>query len=185
MPCELRSNGGGGCEDPRVTYVEPLKCYLMTYTACSPGGPHIAMAMSNDLLTWSRLGLASFHPYEGMKLSGIDNKDVSFPVNIPNPTSGTEQLNCSAGVMILSEEHLEVLLYRSPKPLLEPKPSTRHQSTPANVVFPTGIDRRDDLGQSDRFNLYYGMNDFRIGVARLDIPDVLPSTGIANAAHRL
>jgi len=22
---ELRTNGGGGCEDPRITFVEPLK----------------------------------------------------------------------------------------------------------------------------------------------------------------
>jgi len=36
-----------------------------------------------------------------------------------------------------------------------------------NVVFPTGIDRRDDLGRPDRFDVYYGMADNRIGVARL------------------
>ena len=36
-----------------------------------------------------------------------------------------------------------------------------------NVVFPIGIDRRDDLGMPDRFDVYYGMADYRIGVARL------------------
>ena len=35
MPYELRPDGGG-CEDPRVTYVEPLGRYVMTYTAFSP-----------------------------------------------------------------------------------------------------------------------------------------------------
>jgi predicted GH43/DUF377 family glycosyl hydrolase len=91
MPYELRPNGEGGCEDPRVSYVEPLKCYLMTYTAFSPEGPRIALAMSKDLLSWRRLGLAEFESYEGMKFSGIDNKDASFfPVNIPNPTSSPE-----------------------------------------------------------------------------------------------
>jgi beta-1,2-mannobiose phosphorylase / 1,2-beta-oligomannan phosphorylase len=44
----------------------------------------------------------------------------------------------------------------------------------ADVVFPTGIDRRDDLGTPDRFDVYYGMADDRIGVARLDVPDSLP-----------
>jgi hypothetical protein len=34
---ELRP-GGGGCEDPRVTFVEPLKRYIMTYTAFSSDG---------------------------------------------------------------------------------------------------------------------------------------------------
>ena len=41
----------------------------------------------------------------------------------------------------------------------------------ANVVFPTGIDRRDDLGMPDRLDVYYGMADSRIGVARLDLPE--------------
>ncbi len=50
-----------------------------------------------------------------------------------------------------------------------------------NVVFPTGIDRRDDLGQPNRFDVYYGMADNRIGVARLDLPDVLPPEGIADS----
>ena len=30
---ELRSDGSGGCEDPRITFVGPLQRYLMTYTA--------------------------------------------------------------------------------------------------------------------------------------------------------
>ena len=33
-PYELRADGGG-CEDPRITFVEPLKRYVMTYTAFS------------------------------------------------------------------------------------------------------------------------------------------------------
>src|SRR5271163_800123 len=43
---ELRPNGGGGCEDPRITFVEPLKRYLMTYAAFSAKGPRIALAIS-------------------------------------------------------------------------------------------------------------------------------------------
>ena len=241
-----------------------------------------------ELLTWRRLGLASFHSYEGMVFSGIDNKDASFfPVNIPNPTTGLElgllhrplfpanlseesialgagrdtdlksesiwisysptvlpkneiqsiksftslhrvaapispweslkigggtppiltkhgwlvvyhgvsealqpntgieQLNYSAGVLMLSEKNPQVLLYRSQKPLLNPMPSQKARGTPANVVFPSGIDRRDDLGQKDRFDVYYGMDDFRIGVARLDIPDVLPVSATPDLVQRL
>jgi predicted GH43/DUF377 family glycosyl hydrolase len=52
--------------------------------------------------------------------------------------------------------------------------------TIANVVFPTGIDRRDDLGLPDRFDVYYGMADNRIGVARLDVPDSLPPEAVAD-----
>lgn len=46
--------------------------------------------------------------------------------------------------------------------------------TAANVVFPTGTDRRDDVGSPDRFDIYYGMADNKIGVARLDVPELLP-----------
>ena len=42
---ERLPGGGGGCEDARVTFVEPLQHYVMTYTALSPNGPRIALAM--------------------------------------------------------------------------------------------------------------------------------------------
>ena len=35
---ELRPDGGGGCEDPRITFVESLQSYIMTYAAFSPQG---------------------------------------------------------------------------------------------------------------------------------------------------
>ena len=41
------------------------------------------------------------------------------------------------------------------------------------------VDRRDDLGAPERFDVYYGMADYRIGVARLDVPATLPQ----GAAH--
>ena len=56
---ERRPDGSGGCEDPRITFVEPLKQYIMTYTAFSSRGPRIALAISTDLFHRRRLGLAS------------------------------------------------------------------------------------------------------------------------------
>ena len=67
-----------------------------------------------------------------------------------------------------------VILYRSPEPVLTPDLPQERIGTVANVVFPTAIDRRDDLGMPDRFDVYYGMADNRIGVARLDVPECLP-----------
>jgi hypothetical protein len=84
---ELRHDGTGGCEDPRITFVEPLRRYVMTYTAHSADGPRIALAMSEDLFRWQRLGLATFQPYEDTAFEGVDNKDASvFPVAIPDPS---------------------------------------------------------------------------------------------------
>jgi beta-1,2-mannobiose phosphorylase / 1,2-beta-oligomannan phosphorylase len=79
------SENGGGCEDPRLTYVEPLQHYVMTYTAFSSRGPRIAIAISDDLLRWRRIGLATFHPYNGIAFDDVDDKDASvFPTLIPD-----------------------------------------------------------------------------------------------------
>ncbi|MCR4330449.1 MAG: glycosidase, partial [Patescibacteria group bacterium] len=82
---ERRSDGSGGCEDARVTFVEPLQHYVMTYTAFSPSGPRIALAMSEDLFNWKRIGLATFEPFQAIDFVNVDNKDSSiFPIAVPN-----------------------------------------------------------------------------------------------------
>jgi predicted GH43/DUF377 family glycosyl hydrolase len=272
---ERRPEGSGGCEDPRVTFVEPLQHYVMTYTAMSNHGPRIAAACSKDLFHWKRLGLVPFAPYHGIDLRNVDDKDAClFPATIPNPSgqpelamlhrplfsgtspeetcravssavdrslesiwisyrpislealqpssvdqfshyrlaspvspweslkigcgtppiltrhgwlvvyhgvseigqpsNGVHHLCYAAGLMVLSKEHPQVIRYRSAEPVLTPTLPQERQGTIANVVFPTGIDRREDLGSPDRFDVYYGMADYRIGVARLDLPDFLP-----------
>jgi len=87
----------------------------------------------------------------------------------------------SAGVMVLSKQHPRVIRYRSIKPALTPTLPQEREGTVANVVFPTGIDRRDDLGTPDRFDVYYGMADNRIGAERLDLPDCLPAEADADS----
>jgi predicted GH43/DUF377 family glycosyl hydrolase len=96
------------------------------------------------------------------------------------PKTDRYQLCYSAGAMIFSKEHPLVILYRSAEPVLTPALPQERYGTVANVVFPTGIDRRDDLGSPDRFDVYFGMADKRIGVARLDLPDLLPPGGVAD-----
>ncbi len=279
---ELRTGGGGGCEDPRVTFIEPLQRYLMTYTAWSFHGPRIALAVSEDLFHWKRLGLPTFASSDGIEFGNVDDKDASlFPAVIPDPSGQPElamlhrslfpgtrpeetvcspatrdvdvdresiwisycrmtldhkpfragkftfhhrlaspvsawerlkigggtppiltkhgwliiyhgvsevegpdndqhQLCYSAGVMVFSKEHPLTIHFRSADPVLSPELPQEHHGIIANVVFPTGIDRRDDLGTPDRFDIYYGMADNRIGAARLDLPDHLPLEGTAD-----
>ena len=278
-----RRSDGGGCEDPRITFVEPLRQYVMAYAALSSIGPRIALAISEDLFHWKRLGLATFAPYRGIDFVHVDNKDASvFPVAVPNhagkmqlalihrplfPGTRPEETACqaasrmvdldresiwisycpmalegvepehlglfnshhrlatpvspwealkigggtppiltrhgwliiyhgvhdsatssadrphlcySAGVLILSREHPQTIRYRSPEPILTPELPQERIGTIGNVVFPTAIDRRDDLGLPDRFDVYYGMADNRIGAARLDVPTSLPPGAPAN-----
>ena len=88
---ERRPDGSGGCEDPRITFVEPLQRYLMTLHGTFTPGPRIAVAISEDLFRWQRLGLATFASYGGIEFDGVDNKDASlFPVAIPNPSGRLE-----------------------------------------------------------------------------------------------
>ena len=99
---------------------------------------------------------------------------------LAEPSAAAHKLCYSAGVLVLSREHPRVILYRSPEPVLTPELPQECIGTVANVVFPTAIDRRDDLGMPDRFDVYYGMADNRIGVARLDVPESLPPGALAD-----
>ena len=82
----------------------------------------------------------------------------------------------SAGIMVLDKDNPCNILYRSAEPILKPELPEEQVGLIANVVFPTGIDHRTDINMPNRFDIYYGMADDRIGVARLDIPDDLPKT---------
>jgi len=85
--------------------------------------------------------------------------------------------------MLLAKDQPQKIRYRSADPILSPTLAQERSGTVANVVFPTGIDRRVDLGSPDRYDIYYGMADSRIGVARLHLPDGLPPAGVAAQAQ--
>jgi predicted GH43/DUF377 family glycosyl hydrolase len=93
---------------------------------------------------------------------------------LAGPSTTGHKLCYSAGVMVLAQSRPDEILYRSPEPILTPELPNERLGTVSDVVFPTAIDRRDDLGTPDRFDVYYGMADDRIGVARLDVPQCLP-----------
>lgn len=87
---------------------------------------------------------------------------------------GRPGLRYSAGVLILDRHDPRIIRYRSPTPILVPELPEELQGMVSDVVFPTGADLRTDLGLPNRIDLYYGMADSRIGVARLDLPVRLP-----------
>jgi beta-1,2-mannobiose phosphorylase / 1,2-beta-oligomannan phosphorylase len=83
-----RHRGGGGVEDPRVTFAPALGRWLMTYTCWGPLGPRIALAASADLERWDRLGPAGFAFEPGLRtdLNLYPNKDaLLFPEPVPGP----------------------------------------------------------------------------------------------------
>lgn len=84
-------------------------------------------------------------------------------------SSGTKpKMRYSAGIMIHDIEQPHKILYRSPKPVITPEGDRELRGIVDNVVFPTAIDPRPDLGERT-FDFYYGMADWSIGAARLTL----------------
>lgn len=80
--------GNAGVEDPRVTFIPRLGLHVMTYVAYGPLGPRTALAVSDDLRAWRRLGPALFDYDDAldMDLNLFHNKDtVFFPEPVTSP----------------------------------------------------------------------------------------------------
>lgn len=78
----------GGVEDPRITRIDALGTFIMTYVAFGPVGPRPALAVSDDGRTWRRLGPMQFgyEPELATDLNLFPNKDVVFfPSVVPGP----------------------------------------------------------------------------------------------------
>lgn len=277
------TRAGGGVEDPRVTYVAPLGLYVMAYTAYTPNHPRIALAVSRDLLAWTRLGPLRYTPLpDGHDLNLNGNKDgMVFPDVVSDPRGrpalailhrptfavaysddgcevmsppgggayreniwisyapleevradiqrltqvdehrpllapmaewerikvgggappvrlpygwlllyhgvsrppdqsapppldmGEEPLRYNVGAAVLDLEDPTRIIYRSPRPILEPDAPYEATGLASHVVFPTATDLRAD----GRLDVYYGAADSRVGVASAAIPSQLPTEG--------
>ncbi len=87
----------------------------------------------------------------------------------------------SAGLMIHDAQHPHIIRYRSPKPVLAPETESEKKGVVDNVVFPSGIDPRPDIG-GRVFDIYYGMADFKVGIARMTLGNVGPGREAAESA---
>jgi len=72
----------------------------------------------------------------------------------------------SAGVLVLDPSDVTRVVARSIEPLLEPELPEELTGIVPNVVFPTAIEPLDESASS-AYDVYYGMADSRIGVARM------------------
>lgn len=79
----------------------------------------------------------------------------------------------SAGVLVLDLTDVTRVVARSVEPLLEPELPEELIGTVPNVVFPTAIEPLE-ASASSGYDVYYGMADARIGVARLQRTDARP-----------
>lgn len=79
---------------------------------------------------------------------------------------GKPSLRYTSGIVIHDLERPDRIVYRSPAPIFEPVDERERVGVVNNVVFPTGIDPRADLGERV-FDVYYGMGDYCVGAARM------------------
>ena len=89
-------------------------------------------------------------------------------VDLVDNSGSKPKFRYSAGIIVQDYERPDRLLYRSPKPVLTPESDLECKGIVDNVVFPTGIDPRADLGERV-FDIYYGMADYTIGAARMTL----------------
>ena len=89
-------------------------------------------------------------------------------VDLIDNTGSKPKFRYSAGLVIHDYEQPHRVLYRSPKPILTPEDDLERNGIVDNVVFPTAIDPRPDLGERT-FDVYYGMADYTIGAARMKL----------------
>jgi predicted GH43/DUF377 family glycosyl hydrolase len=94
--------------------------------------------------------------------------------------SGVEQphrVHYCAGVLLLDQHDPRRVLYRSAHSVLEPRLAAEREGVVPWVVFPTGVDVQPD----GALDVYYGMADSRIGVARTRC-GMVPAPAAARAA---
>jgi predicted GH43/DUF377 family glycosyl hydrolase len=117
---------------------------------------------------WGSIKIGAGTPPLRISLDGVDGwmsvfHGVDVTTNRRKPS-----LRYSAGIVIHDLQRPDYILYRSPEPILTPQSRRERRGVVDNVVFPSGIDPRPDLGERT-YDVYYGMGDYSIGAARMRI----------------
>lgn len=84
----VRRSGVVAVEDPRITRVDALDAWVMTYAVYGPLSSRVALAISDDLVAWRRLGPVSsaYDAALGTDLNLSTSKDaLLFPEPVPGP----------------------------------------------------------------------------------------------------
>ncbi|MGE5556582.1 MAG: glycosidase [Methanocella sp.] len=135
--------------------------------------PDICIAYSEDLEHWCDLKsmmLPRARGWDNWKLGagGTPIKIDNYWLLVYHGVS-TERLY-SLGIILLDEDHPERVLYRSRKAILAPKRDYERFGKVPNVVFSCG-----NVVIGDDLFVYYGAADSVVGVAKINLEDLLAS----------
>lgn len=118
---------------------------------------------------WGSIKVGAGTPPVRIALNGTDAwMSVFHGVDVLDAGPHKPFLRYSAGIVVHELERPDRILYRSPQPVMKPQSRRERHGVVDNVVFPTGLDPRPDLGERT-YDVYYGMGDCSIGAARFVI----------------
>src|SRR5581483_1032482 len=114
---------------------------------------------------WGSIKIGAGTPPVKTSFDGNDAwMSVFHGVDVANNGVRKPKLRYSAGIVIHDFARPDRILYRSPKPIMSPETPYERRGVVDNVVFPTGIDPRSDLGERV-YDIYYGAGDYSIAAA--------------------
>jgi predicted GH43/DUF377 family glycosyl hydrolase len=149
-----------GVEDPRITWVEELKRYVVAYTAFSKGGPGVALALTSDFVTFERIGLV-MQP---------DDKDAALlPRRIDGSFAMLHRPVASSGAHIWMSFSPDLRTWGNHKPVLQARRGSWWDANKVGLSPPLIETPRGWL------MLYHGVRHtaagalYRLGVALFDL----------------
>jgi predicted GH43/DUF377 family glycosyl hydrolase len=101
-----------GVEDPRVTYIEELGSYVVAYTAYGPGGPCVALAMTDDFHSAEPFGVVM--PPEDKNASLLPRRVGDHFVLFHRPVSVT-----SARADVWLSRSADLRSWTTPEPVMQ------------------------------------------------------------------
>jgi predicted GH43/DUF377 family glycosyl hydrolase len=118
---------------------------------------------------WGSIKIGAGTPPVRVTIGGTEGwMSIFHGVDVIGDRRRKPSLRYSAGIVVHDLERPHHVLYRSPEPIMTPESRRERHGIVDNVVFPTGLDPRPDLGERT-YDVYYGMGDHSIGAARLRI----------------
>jgi beta-1,2-mannobiose phosphorylase / 1,2-beta-oligomannan phosphorylase len=120
------------------------------------GWEHLRIGAGAPPLRLGDTWLLLYHGVSGHIVEGIDQQQA---------------VRYAAGMLRLDGRDPRKIVYRARYPILAPELQTERAGIVPNVVFPTGL----DVPRAGVLDVYYGMADSRIGVARgylADLPTI-------------
>lgn len=118
---------------------------------------------------WGSIKVGAGTPPVQIALDGVQGwLSVFHGVDLIAARGRRPGMRYSAGIVIHDLQRPDCVLYRSPEPIMTPTSRRERRGVVDNVVFPSGLDPRPDLGERV-YDIYYGMGDCAIGAARLRV----------------